>query len=191
MSGENTFAIHEAERELLSHEEWLIVATDTPPVGAHVVTSRTGYTHHGIYVGDCKVVHYSGLSRGWRRGPIEEVSLPEFSRGRPVRVRSQVKPRFDRNDVIARARSRLGEDRYTILSNNCEHFCEWCLNGQSRSPQIERWFTRPRSALLAALKVLRRSADVHSLSILNTGDESEAQVDGLTMPQRRHIRASD
>jgi Lecithin retinol acyltransferase len=27
-------------------------------------------------------------------------------------------------EVMRRARSRLGEDRYRLLSNNCEHFCE-------------------------------------------------------------------
>src|SRR5438445_1741992 len=28
--------------------------------GAHLVTLRCGYCHHGIYVGDRKVVHYAG-----------------------------------------------------------------------------------------------------------------------------------
>jgi hypothetical protein len=40
--------------------------------------------------------------------------------------------------VVARARSRLGEDRYRIASNNCEHFCHWCRSGENRSAQVER-----------------------------------------------------
>ena len=32
------------------------------------------------------------------------------------------------------ARSRLGERSYRILTNNCEHFCEWCLNAQAVRP---------------------------------------------------------
>jgi hypothetical protein len=40
--------------------------------------------------------------------------------------------------VIRRARSRLGENRYRLLRNNCEHFCEWCVHGISRSLQVER-----------------------------------------------------
>jgi hypothetical protein len=39
--------------------------------------------------------------------------------------------------VVHRARSRLGEDRYHVLRNNCEHFCEWCVRGQHRSYQVE------------------------------------------------------
>ena len=132
-------------------QEWLVAA---PPIAAHVVASRTLYTHHGIYVGDGKVVHYRGLSRVWRAGPVEEVSLTEFARGRSVRVRPHSGARFDRDAVVARARSRLGEDRYRILSNNCEHFCEWCVHGRNRSRQVEEFFARPRRALLAALRFL-------------------------------------
>jgi hypothetical protein len=126
-----------SREKMLSARECLVARDDMPPVAAHIVTSRTGYTHHGIYMGDGKVVHYSGLSRGWKFGPVEEISLREFSRGRPVRVRSPADSRFDPTDVVARARSRIGEGCYSILSNNCEHFCEWCVCGESRSPQVE------------------------------------------------------
>jgi hypothetical protein len=131
--------------------EWRLPEKDAPPLGSHLVASRHGYTHHGIFVGDGKVVHYAGLSRGWRGGPVEEVSLAEFARGRPVRVRLSSHPRFDRAEVVARARSRLGENRYRILSNNCEHFCEWSLHGDSRSRQVEAWRARSRSLLAALL----------------------------------------
>ena len=30
------------------------------PLGAHLVTPRRGYTHHGIYVGNGIVIHYAG-----------------------------------------------------------------------------------------------------------------------------------
>jgi hypothetical protein len=39
--------------------------------------------------------------------------------------------------VVERARSRLGECRYRLLTNNCEHFCSWALRDESRSKQIE------------------------------------------------------
>lgn len=65
-----------------------------PPLGAHLTTSRRGYTHHGMYVGRGRVVHYSGLSGFWQGGPVEEVSLSRFClwppranrRSRPVTV---------------------------------------------------------------------------------------------------------
>ena len=59
----------------LHRAEWLLVAEPEPPMGAHIVAQRRGYIHHGIYVGAAKVVHYAGLSRGLRRGPVEEISL--------------------------------------------------------------------------------------------------------------------
>ena len=58
----------------LHRAEWFLAAESEPPVGAHVVTQRRGYTHHGIYVGASQVVHYAGLARGLRRGPVEEIS---------------------------------------------------------------------------------------------------------------------
>ncbi len=37
-----------------------------PLLGAHLTASRRGYTHHGMYVRDGRVVHYSGLSGFWQ-----------------------------------------------------------------------------------------------------------------------------
>jgi hypothetical protein len=108
-----------------------------PPLGAHMVALRRGYTHHGIYVGRGCVVHYCGFSRGLHRGPVEEVPLSQFSLGRPIWVRTGEFGWRDRPEVVARARSRLGEDCYHVLKNNCEHFCDWCVRCQHRSPQVD------------------------------------------------------
>jgi hypothetical protein len=53
------------------------------------------------------------------------------------------------HDIVQRACSRLGECRYDLLSNNCEHFCSWCELGESRSPQVES-LTKPIRLLLQA-----------------------------------------
>jgi hypothetical protein len=125
------------------------------PIGSHVVTPRRGYLHHGIYVGDGKVVHYAGLCYGLHRGPVEEVALTQFADGRPVWIRSDVAPTFDPQETVRRARSRVGEDCYRLLTNNCEHFCEWCLRGTPRSHQIEALLRQPRRALHACLRLFR------------------------------------
>jgi hypothetical protein len=109
------------------------------PLGTHLVTQRRGYLHHGIYVGGDRVVHYSGSSRTWRGGPVEEVSVEEFSAGRSVSIKPTPNARFRGAEIVRRARSRLGEDRYRLASNNCEHFCEWCIHDRPRSEQVERW----------------------------------------------------
>lgn len=109
------------------------------PLGTHLVTQRRGYLHHGIYVGGGRVVHYSGSSRSWRSGPVEEVSVEEFSAGRSVSIKPTPNARFRGVEIVRRARSRLGEDCYRLTSNNCEHFCEWCIHDWPRSEQVERW----------------------------------------------------
>src|SRR5579863_6531832 len=138
----------------LHRAEWFLAAESEPPVGAHVVTQRRGYTHHGIYVGASQVVHYAGLARGLRRGPVEEISLSSFAAGHAVGVIAGVPQKFDARDVVRRARSRLGEDHYRLLTNNCEHFCEWCLQGERRSYQIEACLELPSRALLATERLM-------------------------------------
>jgi cell wall-associated NlpC family hydrolase len=109
--------------------ETLLRPGEEPPLASHLVTPRTLYSHHGIYIGGGRVIHYSGLAYGLRSGPVETVSLERFARGRSIRVRHDA-PTFDRGEVVERARSRLGEQRYRLLTNNCRHFCAWALRGE-------------------------------------------------------------
>jgi hypothetical protein len=55
-----------------------------------------------------------------------------------VHIECRSTPALEAQDIVNRARSRLGENRYRLLTNNCEHFSEWSRFGTSRSPQIER-----------------------------------------------------
>jgi hypothetical protein len=104
-------------------------------IGTRLVVMRRGYGHHGIYAGRGRVIHYAGRIR-YPRGCIEEISLEDFTENRPVQVGS-VPDSLRAEDVLRRARSRLGECSYDVLSNNCEHFCNWCQVGESRSQQVE------------------------------------------------------
>lgn len=40
-------------------------------------------------------------------------------------------------EVVKRARSRIGEKEYNLLSKNCEHFATWCKTGIAFSRQVE------------------------------------------------------
>ena len=141
---------------MLNAHDRLLAADQEPPMGAHVVTLRRGFTHHGIYVGRGKVVQYGGLARGLRRAPVEEVPMTEFARGYPIWVRSEASRRFDGDAVVYRARSRVGENRYSVLRNNCEHFCEWCVRGEPRSHQVNDWLSRPWWALKQSIGLMAR-----------------------------------
>jgi hypothetical protein len=133
------------------------------PLGAHMVTPRRGYTHHGIYVGEGRVIQYGGLSWGLRRGPVEEVPLSQFSQGRAVWVRVVGSHWFDQYEVVRRARLRLGEDRYSALTNNCEHFCEWCVRGQHRSYQVDDRIAGYSGLLLRLIELLARGRPRQSI----------------------------
>lgn len=39
-------------------------------------------------------------------------------------------------ETVNRAKSRIGETHYNLLTNNCEHFAIWCKTGVSESMQI-------------------------------------------------------
>lgn len=126
------------------------------PLGTHLSTPRRGYVHHGIYAGDGRVIHYAGYHRLFRRAPVQETTLDQFSRGRGVRAEAVATVQFEGSDAVARARSRLGEDRYRVWSNNCEHFVHWCLSGHARSAQVER-LMRPLRTAIEALRAPQRT----------------------------------
>ena len=77
-----------------------------------------------------------------------------FAEGRPLYEVAHAEAAFDSDEVIRRARTRLGEKRYRLLTNNCEHFVEWCLHGVHRSFEVETALNFPRwfgERILAAL----------------------------------------
>lgn len=117
---------------------------EAPAPGAHLITPWLGFAHHGIYVGEGKVIHYGALVYDLIRKPVEEVTLATFAGGRPVFLVQHESLPFDVPTIIERARSRLGEQRYRLLTNNCEHFVEWCLYDVQRSFQVERALDFPR-----------------------------------------------
>jgi len=90
------------------------------------------YEHHGIDCGDESVIHYY---KGSEVPTVTRTPRELFARG----GRIFVKPRataFLPHIVLQRAESRLGEQRYDLLTNNCEHFANWCKTGQSDCEQL-------------------------------------------------------
>jgi hypothetical protein len=133
----------------------LLASNEEPYLGAHLVTPRLGYAHHGVYVGGGTVVHYGGFVFHLRRGPVEEISLRCFAQGHPIWVRPSGPASRHCEEIVRRARSRLGENRYQLFSNNCEHFSEWCVNGVHRSPQVDRLRERLRPIRRTLIQLIR------------------------------------
>ena len=133
------------------------------PLGAHLVTPRRRYVHHGIYAGSGWVVHYAGLCHSLKALPIEEVPLEHFARGQLLAYLPATSARFNGEAAVRRARSRLGEDAYDLLNNNCEHSCTWCLDGQPRSEQVDRMLALPnrlKQRVLARLAPASRELEM-------------------------------
>ncbi|MFT4020555.1 MAG: lecithin retinol acyltransferase family protein [Acinetobacter sp.] len=112
------------------------------PLGAHLIVKHFGYTHHGIYVGRGRVIHYSGFAHFFKKHPIEFTSLKNFSRGRKVYVRSYDNPKYTGKTVVRRMRSRIHENNYHLIINNCEHLCSWAITGVESSPQVFKMMNR-------------------------------------------------
>ena len=57
---------------------------------------------------------------------------------------------FPIEEVIKRARSRVGESYYDFLKNNCEHFVTWSMCGLKVSLQVKSWYMMLRELMYSA-----------------------------------------
>ena len=105
-------------------------------------------------MGNGRVIHYAGWFRE-TRGLVEEITLEGFTKGHRYCIGQMPRDRRAGEDIVRRARSRLGERRYNLLRNNCEHFCNWCQLGECRSEQVEA-LMKPALSLVGMVQALRR-----------------------------------
>lgn len=121
--------------------------------GSHIKASRLlgAYTHHGIYIGEGKVIHYAGLSNGCTKGAIEVTTIDEFlDEAGTFQVISYLVPQaHSPEEIVARAKSRIGEDSYNLIFNNCEHFACWCVTGEADSTQVRSVMSNTTTAVLS------------------------------------------
>jgi HRAS-like suppressor 3 len=99
------------------------VRTDSLEPGTELIVDRLAYRHHGIYVGGGLVIHYAGWI-SYRHGLVEAIPLGNFAGKHPIRVGRVPTESLHGEDIVRRARSRLGERCYDVLKNNCEHFLQ-------------------------------------------------------------------
>ena len=45
---------------------------------------------------------------------------------------------YSPEETVQRAYSRLGEEKYSLIHNNCEHFAIWCKTGKAQSSQVRQ-----------------------------------------------------
>ena len=129
-------------------------------IGSHIKVSRGFYTHHGIYCGDEQVVHYSGFAQAFNKGGIDLTSLDAFL-GDATDFQIVNYPSYEvqyiGQEVVNRAYSRIGEDDYNLIFNNCEGFACWCITGKNKSEQVNS-VMRNSTATLVSYNLLRSAS---------------------------------
>lgn len=112
--------------------------------------------HYGIFVSEDEVIQFGLPPTAENRAAEGEVKvlatdIDVFACGCIVETacldRSEQRRRIPPSETVARARARLGESGYNLIHNNCEHFVNECVFGESRCTQEEdvrsRWLNRP------------------------------------------------
>jgi hypothetical protein len=134
------------------------------------------YEHHGIDCGDGTVIHY----RKTDTATVSRTSLAAFARGERVFIKA-VTTAYLPDIVVARAESCLGEQRYDLLTHNCEHFATWCKTGRWESEQLagfglqlDRWKLTDLRRLIEGTARDRQPADAIALFKQALGDIAAA-----------------
>ncbi len=107
--------------------------------GDHIYVKRKGrfYTHHGIYIGDGKVIHFAGSIREKINPVVHETDLSRFLKDGILR-RRDYKQGLPASKTIRIAREQLSDRSYSMIWNNCEHFATYCATGKKKSQQVKR-----------------------------------------------------
>lgn len=126
--------------------------------GDHICWNRSLYEHHAILISAeaskkrlC-VIEYGGnfdnnpgsglasilWSSSEAKGVVleREEEIEDFGEARLFRfIYNDPKDCLEPDEVIERARSRIGEKEYHLIGKNCEHFATWCKTGKAFSRQ--------------------------------------------------------
>lgn len=94
--------------------------------------------HYAIYMGvhGSRHVFIANYTKGVQVIPDEELSkfLSEYV---PERLERFTGTEQQRIAAYMRAKSKIGQRAYDLISNNCEHFKNWVHKGVHRSEQVE------------------------------------------------------
>ena len=107
--------------------------------GDHIYVKRSTrfYKHHGIYMGDGKVIHVSGSVREKVSPEVRESDLSLFLKGKAPK-KMQYHKRLPASETIRTAKKLLRDGSYSMVLNNCEHFAAYCATGKKKSMQVRK-----------------------------------------------------
>lgn len=116
-------------------------------IGDHIRVERNHYYHHGIYLGNNEVIHYTAKNNDGIADPeqvkIRKTSLDFFLNNGVAEKASystfEKKNCFSSKERVKNATSHLGEGNYNFLNNNCEHFANRCCYKKLPKTQVDNW----------------------------------------------------
>lgn len=117
-----------------------------PSRGDHIRVDRGLYCHHGIYVSDEEVIHFTGADDDsvldWSKASVIKTDLASFLKDGAVEVKvyteEELQDLYPVEGIVSYARACVGDGNYNLIFNNCEHFANACTLGTYRSHQVER-----------------------------------------------------
>lgn len=127
--------------------------TKEPSLGNQLRVDRGLYYHHGIYIGDNKVIQFGSTTGELdpSKAMVIETSLEDFLKDGVLEVAEynddELKELRSPEKIVEAAKSRLGETGYNIVSNNCEHFSNECAFGKKKSAQVDNVLSLLQSLL--------------------------------------------
>lgn len=147
----NVFPTYEVPCIPREEEIWV---QKTPQKGDHIRVQRMNglYAHHGIYVSDEEVIHFTGKDDDsildWSKPEVIQTDLAYFLKGGILEVKEYTDEEFadlySPEQIVTYARACLGDKGYNLIFNNCEHFANVCTLGRFRSHQVEKVFTKQK-----------------------------------------------
>lgn len=117
--------------------------------GDQIRVNRGFYFHHGIYEDDDHIYQYAA-KEGSEVSPTNALiictNLKTFAKDGIVEARDyneeELKVLKPKEKIIQTAKEKLGTGlgEYNLVTNNCEHFSNYCAFGKKESNQVNDFF---------------------------------------------------
>ena len=135
---------------ICNNEDDEIWVQKPPQRGDHIRVQRMEglYAHHGVYVSDREVIHFTGADDDsildWDKPEVISTDLATFLKDGTLEVKEYTDEEFadlySPEQIVNYAHACLGYKGYNLIFNNCEHFANVCTLGRFRSNQVDRFF---------------------------------------------------
>jgi len=115
-------------------------------IGDHIRVKRSFYYHHGIYVGDNLVIHYTSLNddgiNDSNSVEVRKTTLDFFSKDSLVEVaklnKIEEKNKRSIDEILSLSNKAIGTKNYDFYKNNCEDFVNSILYKKDINTQLKK-----------------------------------------------------